>query len=388
MNAPVPPFDPLGLPLSPGLLHAIAYLTLTLHFAAMQFTVGGALLMLLCWRRQPGIARFFGTALPLGFSYLVTFGIPPLLFVQVIYGQFFYSSSVLIGAYWIAVIPLIIAGYGASYWHRMTRDGRTRNQPVIIAAIVACTLLVGYIYVNNLALSLRPDLWLAHYAAYPSGNALVYGEPTLHARYLLFVVPALMTAGMALVLRASFLRGRGASAEADASYTVGVRSLAVGLLLERGAAAWFGLTAPAAVRGAFAAPGALAWLAAAAALLALGALVAAWQSRGRAGLGLPLLGAHLLLGAVACLVVVRDLVRQIYLRPYFEVSSAPVLPQWGMFAAFVLVLVLGVAFLVVTTRQTVQGLLAASRSAAPVSAGARARRRTGARAPGARRGAR
>ncbi|HOU91811.1 MAG TPA: hypothetical protein PLU22_12240 [Polyangiaceae bacterium] len=385
MNAPLPPFDPLGLPLVPWLLHAIAYLTLTLHFAAMQFTVGGALLMLLCWRRQPGIARFFGTALPLGFSYLVTFGIPPLLFVQVIYGQFFYSSSVLIGAYWIAVIPLIIGGYAASYWHRMTRDVRVQNQRVVIATIVACVLLVGYIYVNNLALSLRPDLWLAHYAAYPSGNALVFGEPTLHARYLLFVVPALMTAGMALVLRASFLRGRGATAEADSSYTVGVRSLAVGFLLEVGAAAWFGVAAPPAVREAFAAPGALPWLAAASALLALGALVAAYQSQGRAGLGLPLLGAHLLLGAVACLVVVRDLVRQIYLRPYFEVSSAPVLPQWGMFAAFALVLVTGVAFLVVTTRQTVQGLLAASRRAAAAPAGASARRRTGVSRRGATR---
>ena len=191
MNPPVPPFDPMGLPLPSPILSAFAYLTLTLHFVAMQFTVGAALLLLLSWRKQPGIARFFANGLPLGFSYLVTFGIPPLLFVQVIYGQFFYSSSVLIGAYWISVIPLVIIGYGAAYWHKLSRDTRPSCQLVLIAATAAVLLAVGYVYVNNITLSLRPERWLGHYQHDPGGGALNYGEPTRLGRYGLFIVPGL-----------------------------------------------------------------------------------------------------------------------------------------------------------------------------------------------------
>src|SRR5512133_2986047 len=154
MKPPIPDFDPIGLALPGPWLMALSYLTLTLHFVAMQFTVGGALVLLATWRRQHGIAKFFGTALPLGFSYLVTFGIPPLLFVQVVYGQFFYSSSVLIGAFWISVIPLLIMGYGASYWHKLSRGERPGRQVWIIGLSLLALLFVGFIYVNNLTLSM------------------------------------------------------------------------------------------------------------------------------------------------------------------------------------------------------------------------------------------
>ena len=60
------------------------------------------------------------------------------------------------------------------------------------------------------------------------------------------------------------------------------------------------------------------------------------------------------------MVVSRDLVRQIYLQPYFEIAHTPVVPQWSMFAAFALTLVGGVAFLGVVTKQMLSGLVAKS----------------------------
>ena len=57
MNPPVPPFDPMGLPLPSPILSAFAYLTLTLHFVAMQFTVGAAPLLLLSSRKQPAMLK-------------------------------------------------------------------------------------------------------------------------------------------------------------------------------------------------------------------------------------------------------------------------------------------------------------------------------------------
>jgi hypothetical protein len=91
-----------------------------------------------------GAVRFLGSGLPLGFSYLVTFGVPPLLFVQVMYGQFFYSSSVLVGAFWICVIPLLITGYGATYLHKLMRDRRPRLQLAVAGVALACLLAIGF----------------------------------------------------------------------------------------------------------------------------------------------------------------------------------------------------------------------------------------------------
>jgi hypothetical protein len=44
--------------------------------------------------------------LPTVMALLINLGVPPLLFAQVLYGRALYTSSVLIGAYWISVIFL------------------------------------------------------------------------------------------------------------------------------------------------------------------------------------------------------------------------------------------------------------------------------------------
>ena len=61
--------------------------------------------------------------LPMVMAFVINLGIPPLLFSQVLYGRAFYTSSVLIGAYWIAVILLLMASYYGLYF----AAGRPRN---------------------------------------------------------------------------------------------------------------------------------------------------------------------------------------------------------------------------------------------------------------------
>jgi hypothetical protein len=356
MSTPIPAFDPLGLPLPPILLQVLSYLTLTLHFAAMQYTVGGALVMLWAWKKEPKIARFFGTGLPLGFSYLVTFGIPPLLFVQVMYGQFFYSSSVLIGAFWISVIPLIIVGYGAAYWHRITRENRPKYQMLLIGTTTAIVLTIGFIYVNNLTLSMTPARWMNHYQANPGGGALNLSEPTLWPRYGFFIVPAIFVAGLTLLLRGGYLSRRNPEA-AKVSRRIGV-NLAIGASVLQ-AIFSFALFSklPKTIAAQLTVPGIYSGLAIAATVLGLAALGVAILSTKRTGMGLAILAAHLYFVADACVVILRDLVRQLYLAPYYKLSEAPVVPQWGMFFGFVLALVLGLVFLIVVTKQMVGGLV-------------------------------
>lgn len=366
MRPPIPPFDPLGMPLPAFILQALAYLTFTLHLLAMQFTVGGAILLLLNWLRSrrsgdgsaAATARFFGTGLPLGFSYLVTFGIPPLLFVQVMYGQFFYSSSVLIGAFWISVIPLLIVGYGASYWHKLSRGERPGRQVWIIGLSLLALLFIGFIYVNNLTLSMVPARWLEMYQAHPGGGTLNLGEPTLLPRYLLVLGPGLAVAGLALVIRAVLLRRWGKADLAAAAHRSGVRAMLVATVVEVLAAIGMLATLPESVRAALTSGGVLTILAVLGVVLGVLAPVLALVSGKSVGLAVPMLAGASQLGATSAMVVLRDFIRHEYLRPYFDLGTVAVHPQWGMFVLFASVLVIGVVFLVVTTMKTVSALTA------------------------------
>jgi len=58
--------------------------------------------------------------LPVFVSFTVTLGVAALLFVQVIYGNLLYTSSILIGAAWLGVVPLVIStGAGSEMRHAM-----------------------------------------------------------------------------------------------------------------------------------------------------------------------------------------------------------------------------------------------------------------------------
>jgi hypothetical protein len=330
--------------------------------------LGGAILLHATWLRgrragagdptSKATARFFGTSLPLGFSYLVTFGIPPLLFLQVMYGQFFYSSSVLIGAFWISVIPLLITGYGAAYWHKLSRDTRPRAQTPIIGLFLLVLLFIRFIYVNNLTLSMTPERWMGLYQSHHGGGTLNLGEPTLVPRYLMILAPSLAVAGLALVIRAAVLRRWGQADEARSSQRLGLRAMLIGATVEALASVWMLFALPENVRAAVTAGGALSVLAALGVLLGIGAILLAWRSGKSAGLTLALLASGLQLGATAAMVVLRDFVRHECLRPYFDLGRANVQAQWGMFVLFASVLAVGVVFMVVTTTRTVKALAA------------------------------
>jgi len=42
-------------------------------------------------------------------------GVAPLLFLQVLYGRLFFTSSILMAGFWLAVVPLLIVAYYCAY---------------------------------------------------------------------------------------------------------------------------------------------------------------------------------------------------------------------------------------------------------------------------------
>ncbi len=342
---PIPTPDPLGYPVPVWVLKSLTYLTLTLHYLAMQFTLGGALFYLWIGLRKPAeggrIQSYLGGSLPLGFSYLVTLGIPPLLFVQVLYGQFYYSSSVLIGAFWILVVPLLILAYGLFYLHKLTRRDRPQGQAWVISVALLAMLTIAYIYSNNFTLLQTPERWLDMYVAHPAGGTLNFGEPTRMPRLVLLLSPALAVAGLGLMVAGSFWYRRGQEEIGAAFQRQGLGGLVVGTALSLAGGWWLfarlpervlvGLQGNQLVQVA---------LYAGLGLAGLAVVVGAASYRVRSG-RLPLVGALLAALAIAAIVIVRDGIRDAYLAPVFSTASVPVNAQWGLFFGFVGTLVVG-----------------------------------------------
>jgi hypothetical protein len=358
---PLPPPDPLGYPVPVELLRALSYLTLTLHFVALHFTLGGVMLWLWLRLRRPahadGMSAYLGSGLTLGFSYLVTLGIPPLLFVQVMYGQLFYSSSVIIGAHWILVVPLLIVAYGLFYLHKLTRERHPAPQWVYMLLALLAMLTIGFFYVNNLTLMQAPERWMSIYHLRPNGQSLNLGDPTVLPRWLALLSPAPAVAGLGLILAGTVLRRWQQEDKGLAFQSLGFRSVLVSVAATGAFGAWFVSRIPQdvltrVVEMPLLVPVSLAG----AALLLVTALLAGLASRSRS-LAVPIAAIVAAAGSLATLVALRDMLRLAWLRPHFTPDDVPVHAQWAMFFLFAATLVLGLV-LVVWLTAVVTGNLA------------------------------
>ncbi len=108
----VPVADPVPLPAPYWLLKTLLLVTFTLHILAMNCMLGSAIIAAVARFRRRSVdnARLavdLGKRIPTFLAATVTIGIAPLLFVQVLYGQFFYTSTVLIAWPWLTVVALV-----------------------------------------------------------------------------------------------------------------------------------------------------------------------------------------------------------------------------------------------------------------------------------------
>lgn len=339
MPTVIPPVDPLGLPAAAALLKALSLLTFTLHLLAMNVTLGGLLMALVYGRRPEGdpgalLAKRLRGLLPAGMAMTITLGVAPLLFLQVLYGQAFYTSSVLMAWTWLFIIPALCVAYLALYlaYLRPSWVG-DRVQPLAWLS-AALMLVVAAIFANNMTLMLQPGLWAPLYAAGAHGAALNLGDPMLPARYLHSILAAPAVAGLACAMMGRRLLALDAGWSVWAQRT-GSRwfHVAGGLLMLSGV--WHLLALPVRVGRQFmgASPHDTGVLAAGV-VLGVAALVVAKRSVGVATL-LTALG-------VGCMVMVRHRVREYMLFPHVNAAGIPVHADSGWATAFAAALGVGI----------------------------------------------
>ncbi len=210
----IPNYQNLPMPAPAWFLEVLLVLGFFLHAVPMNVSLGGSLLapIFLFFGRNNHdsniyqLGRRLAYSLPVFISFAVTQGIVPLLFIQLLYGPMFYTSSVLIAVPWISVLFLLLVSYYITYIV-IYRYLNISEKPKSAADTKAATLLlvgfigflfIAFMFTNNSTLMLTPQKWLAMYTAHPTGINLNMGEPQLLARYSHFVFASIAVAGLAV----------------------------------------------------------------------------------------------------------------------------------------------------------------------------------------------
>ncbi|MDI3327729.1 MAG: hypothetical protein QJR06_04185 [Alicyclobacillaceae bacterium] len=348
----IPDPFPVGLPAPPVLLEILLVLTFLLHVLMMNVLLGGTLTatgleiaVRLGRRDLRPAARFLVKLLPNVMALTVTFGVAPLLFLQLLYGQFFFTSSILMGWYWLAAVLLMLIGYYGLYVAAWRQGGR---RPWILAGSALCFLAVAYAFVHNLLLMTRPHTWLYAYLSSPGGGLhLPLGD--VFPRYLHMILFGTSLTGALLVGSSGGIEEGGSRM---AGMRVGLWVLTLSLVAQIPVGAWYGSTLSA---GAVQALGA-SWYARVLFVLALVSNGAGWLAAYRlwrtAGTGIKtgiperavrFFPAALVFAGTAAMMLLRQFVQDFELQSFLPAGSWKVEVQPVLTAIFLVGLTLAAA---------------------------------------------
>jgi hypothetical protein len=319
--------DPNSLPAPLWLITALHVLTLTLHFLAMGSLFGGVL-VLLAARLEGGfahpVARRLVKLLPSLMAATVTLGVAPLLFVQLVYGDVMYSAAIVSGWFWLGIPFAAMFAYGCFHAASSTKKGVPRVRLWVLLGLAAL-VYISLTYSAVFSLAEFPASQKAHYAANPAGTVW---HPEL-SRWLwrwLHMVTGAFTIGAFFL---GVLGRRDDDVRRDASFL---------FVLGTGATFFTGMlhlfTLGEVVKPFLHSPG---MHAVATGIVASIVAVPFFVKR-------RLVLSGLLLGVgVGSMVYGRHVVRLLRLEGSFDPAKLPVAPQWGVFAIFLVCLLVAVA---------------------------------------------
>jgi len=354
----IPSPETIPLPAPAWLLHILLVFTFILHIIAMNFALGSGILTALSysigWRRgsekHRKLAKGLGAILPYAIAATITLGVAPLLFIQVLFGQFIYTSSILIAIPWILVVPLLILGYYGFYYYYFKSGNGNGPRPFIVWLSALAFLIIAFIYTNNMVLMLKPEVWRKLYFVNPHGFHLYLSEPTIIPRFLHFLVASIAISGVLISYYGCSLIKKDENAGKWA-VSYGVKWFTYGTLIQFLVGLWFLFSLPAGIRQAFLGGdlSLTAHLITGIVLAVIAIAVFHYSARRKNPLPGVIVGSLLVFLVVATMAIMRDTLRSEYLAPHWQtagiphgLSSLPVKPQWDVFFLFVLLLIVAV----------------------------------------------
>lgn len=213
---------PFGLE-TPLLAYLGLYLlTLVVHAFFAAYVLAGSLWLL--WatsfpgaastaRADQPLAGILRDWMPFVLSAAVTAAVAPLLFVQIVYRQQFYTANLLLGWRWMMVVPVLIAAFYLLYLLKsrtLSSLHRVWSIGISLSAAV-CFVFVAFCWTTNHLLSIDGDQWGT---AWQTGT-VVRSVPTLVIRLMLWIAGAFavmpVLAAWQLAFRQADASGFGAS---------------------------------------------------------------------------------------------------------------------------------------------------------------------------------
>jgi hypothetical protein len=324
-----------------GWFEALLLLTFFLHLLFMNVVLGGAVVTWVSQARGDdpvrGLGRDMGRKLPTTLALTVNLGVAPFLFLQVLYGSFIYTSSLLMAVFWLSMVGLVIIAYYGLYIQYLRYDALGAKRNLVLGASIVILLWVAFIFTNNMTLMLHPAQWRAYFQ-HPGGTLLNLSDPTLIPRYLHFVTASLAVGGMFLALVWHFKGKKGASG-GEEKIALGLKWFSYATLVQIFVGLWFFVSLPRPIMLLFLGDSSLASILL---LLGLAAALAAlfFGFKGRLA---PAFGS--MLAAVAFMVLIRAVVRTAYLEPFFKVQDITVKTQYSPLILFLAAFAVGLAAL-------------------------------------------
>ncbi len=345
----IPTPDPNPLPAPYWVFEVLLLVTFYLHILAMNFMLGGAVLSLVSKlfpiKRRIGNRMFSDIArkLPVLLPAVITLGVAPLLFVQVLYGQFFYTSSIVIAWPWLLLLVLLASAYYGFYFVSYRKEQYPRGAGLVLLLSIVCIFIIGFLLTNNITLSQTPARWGAKYFADPGGWNLNLSEPTLIPRYLHFMTAAVAVGGILLILMA-WARWKKDPEYARDIFHLGGKTFMYATMAEFAVGAWFLMALPRPISSLLMGGNLLATTLL---VIGVGGAIAAiiLMSKALRDQNIRLAG-YSSLGIMSVVILsmigIREMVLLAYLKPYFHPEHFAVKTQWSVFPLFLVLFIAGV----------------------------------------------
>jgi hypothetical protein len=332
---------PDTIPVPWGWFQVLLLLTFTIHILLMNVMFGSAFIALISHFRRGVISapctESVSRTLPFIIAFTVNFGVAPLLFVQVLYGHFIYTSSILMAVYWLAVVGLVVSAYGLSYLFKYRCDKLGLARVPVLMTIVLLFATIALAFVNNLSLMQMPSSWVRYFEE-PRGLLHGLQDPMLLPRYLHFLTASIAVGGLGIAGYFHWRQQRGDWGGME-WVRIGCRWFSFATMVNIGIGLWFLFSLPQGILNLTIPDGQL--LAAALG----GGLVLAVPAI-RAGLaGRVVAAVWWALGTVVLMVLARDLLRRALLAPWFSPSQLKIEPSFAPLILFLAAFVLGMALI-------------------------------------------
>jgi hypothetical protein len=322
-------------------LHLLLTFTTFLHFIAMNIMLGTGFIAfaLPFWRGNNAMPlnSHIAKTLPYSIAFTINLGIAPLLFLQVLYGQFLYTSSVLMAVYWLSIIGLLIVSYYAAYIYLLVEDKNGMGRLFISTALLLL-LGVAFLFCNNVSIMQMPEVWNRYFSD-RTGWLLNLSDPALIPRYLHFIASAVAFGGLGIALYFEIRRRRGSN-DGEEWIKLGCNWFMVATIINFGIGFWFLGALPEAAYNSATINGKIFFILIAGSVATIIPSVALAQ----AARIIPATVWALL--TVLLMTLARDSLRLTYLKSYLDFSNMPYVPQYSPFIVFLLAFI-GSIYLVV-----------------------------------------